>query len=214
MIGGMTTKSTGIIGHWPLDGNHIALPTAKDISRFGNDGVCTDVSLTTGIHGESNGAALFNGTTSGIDTGTDMIGIGPLTIDVWIYLTGWGESGSGRVINNRRLIFHVYEEYGIKFTSDGSRGAYPAEGAIVFNTWYHTCITRDINGIANIYLNGVLSGAANQDSGIPVAGESNVFIGALSFLSRFFDGKIAKVRIYSYVMSAGQVAKLYESYGV
>ena len=61
-------------------------------------------------------------------------------------------------------------------------------------------------------MNGVLSGAANQDSGTPAIGTTNTFIGNKDDGLRAFDGKIAKVRLYSYAMSAGQVADLYQSY--
>ncbi len=205
---------TGIIGHWPLDANHVVSPTAKDISRFGNDGTCTDVSLTTGIHGETDGASLFNGTTSMIDTGVDMIGIKPLTVEAWIYPTEWGESGQGRILDNGKVALRVSSiAANIFFFGDYSNNASSASASVALNNWYHVMVTRNAAGDeTNIYINGVLSGSADQDSGTPAEGPSNVFIGNNDTAVTTFDGKIAKVRVYSFIMSAGQVADLYQSY--
>ncbi len=209
------SKATGIIGHWPLNGNSVALPNARDISRFGNDGTMTDVSLTTGIHGEADGACLFNGTTSKIDSGKDMIGIKPLTIEVWIYLNGWGESTNGRIVDNGKTLFWVAGAFEVLyFRSDGATSVRSDDGSIVLSTWTHACVTRTLAGVTNFYINGVLSGGADRDSGVPAVGASNVFIGNISDGDRTFDGKIAKLKLRSYVMSAGQVSNLYQSYGV
>ena len=207
-----------IIGHWPLDGSHIALPTIKGISRFGNNGTATDVSLTTGIHGEANGAGLFNGTTSKIDLGSGIIGIKPLTIETWIHPTDWGGGNLGRIIDNGSILWFLdnpaSQEYFVFSSNGGAERAYPANNSIVLNNWHHVCITITAAGIANVYMNGVLSGAANQDSGTPAIGTTNTFIGNRDDGLRAFDGKIAKMRFYSYVMSAWQVKRLYDSYGV
>ena len=209
-------KATGIIGHWPLNGEYVVGTTARDKGRNGNDGVITvgTGGLTTGIHGEDNGAYLFDGTDTLIDTGVDMIGIKPLTVSALIYPTNWN---NGRVIDNGKVVFFIHPLNDIlAFTSNGPGipTAESAYNAIVLGNWYHVCATRTVAGITNIYINGTLSGTANQDGGASEAGTSNVFIGSTSTSTSNFYGKIAKVQFYSFVMSAGQVANLYQSYGV
>ncbi len=211
------TKATGIIGHWPLDGNHVAGTLVRDKSRNGNDGIITVAGggLTTGIHGEADGAYLFDGASTLIDTGTDMIGVKPLTIGIWIYMVGWGEAGAGYTITNSKVIFRPFDtSERVSFSGNWGGNWADSDPSISLDIWQYVCATRTSAGITNIYINGVLSGDANQDSGIPVVGTSNVLIGDREGGGRAVDGKIAKVRVYSYVMSPGQVARLYESYGV
>ncbi len=207
-------KSTGIIGHWPLNADNVSLPTIDDISRNGNDGTATDVTLTTGIHGEADGACLFNGITSAIDTGKDMIGILPLTIEVWICSTSvYG--GQAILVNEAVLFRYDGGSERIRFTGDWATYANSAGGSVTLNNFHHICVTRNAAGDeTSIYVDGVLSGAANQNSGAPVAGTANIFIGAADGGFWAFEGKIAKLKCRSFVMSAWQVKRLYDSYGV
>jgi hypothetical protein len=69
--------------------------------------------------------------------------------------------------------------------------------------------TRDAAGLANIYLNGVLSGTADQTSGTPVAGTTNVQIGNNSSLVNTFDGYIDDVRIYNRVLTVAEINRIY-----
>jgi len=61
----------------------------------------------------------------------------------------------------------------------------------------------------NFYVNGVLSGTPNQNSGTPEAGTTNLAIGNDTFANRSFDGTIDDVRIYNRVLSAQEVKRLY-----
>ncbi len=209
-------KATGIIGHWPLNGEYVVGTTARDKSRSGNDGVITvgGGGLTTGIHSEVDGSYEFDGTDTKINTGTDMIGVRPLTIGLWINTNFSGENRYEFIVDNGKTrMFFDDDNDRILFTSDGISHGISLLNSITINTWHHICVTRTAAGVANICINGVLSGAANQDSGVPVAGTTNVIIGNNNITSRSFSGKIAEVISFSYIMSAGQVANLYQSYG-
>jgi len=193
------------IGDWPLNESqsNADASTVYDISGNGNDGTCTDVSLTTGVGDVPNGAALFNGTTSLINTGADMVGILPLTIEVWIYPTGWGELAYGRTVDNNRSVFGVTTGR-LHYRSDGATVIYSGIASITLNSWYHVCVTRNAAGDeTNFYINGILSGNANQDSGTPEAGTTNVLIGGHNG-ALTFDGKIASVKIWNYVRTEKQ----------
>lgn len=159
-------------------------------------GVLTDVAF-----GCANGRhyGIFNGSTSKIDLGCDFIGIKPIAISAWIYLDGWGEGTSGNIVNNGKTMIYFYNDTGVKnylrFHRDATTLAFSAS-VFQLNTWYHiVCTSTDI-GIANFYIDGVLSGTANQNSGTPTAGTTNIIIGNRNAGDRTFDGRIADLIVW------------------
>lgn len=184
-----------------------------DKSEYGNDGTPVNVPVFGTNHlGVANSATVFNGVDDLIDTGDDMIGVLPLTISAWIYLTGWGESNLGAVVRNERTLFRASLGYKrMQFYSDGATGASSATNSISLNIWQHVLVTRNVAGDeTNIYIDGLLSGVADQDSGTPVMGDTNVFIGGRYPALYNFDGKISDVRIYNTVRTEAERTLIYE----
>ena len=163
----------------------------------------------------SGGLANFNGSTSKVDTGSDMIGTKACTIVARIYAGSSQESGSGRILENGKTGFSVEDATytnRLVFSSVGSNFIGSAADSIQPNTWYHIVVTRNSAGDeTNFYINGVLSGSANQDSGTPTAGTSNVIIGNKADQSRTFDGDIDFVRVIDEVWTAKDVELDYKN---
>ncbi len=161
------------------------------------------------------GQALdFDGVDDSVDTGSDMIGTGDDSISAWIYADGYGEGTFGRIIDNGKFIVSLRESTGgnaksLSLLSDGATIAESAINSILINQWYHVLITRTSAGTANIYINGVLSGSANQASGTPAAGTTNVIIGNNSVGARTFDGRIDELRLYNRILTASEITELY-----
>ena len=165
----------------------------------------------------SHGAGYwFDGEDDYVDLGqdkpTDLTG--DITISVWIYFTG--AQASNRIISNGNSseAFHLAlssSNYRVFLKSDGSTIVYSDDNSIIYDTWSHLIVTRTSAGITNFYVNGVLSGSANQDSGTPTAGTSNTIIGKSSSNSNYFNGSISDVRIYNRVLSITGIKDLYSN---
>lgn len=159
------------------------------------------------------GLALdFDGADDKVNCASDFIGTQAVTICAWIYPQGWGEDDLGRVVDNAKTRFWLTTvDDTILFHSDGATNTTAAVNAIVLNTWTFVAVTRTTAGVANIYINGVLSGTANQDSGAPEVGIGNVFIGNASGATRTFNGLIDNLMIFSRVLSAVEILGLHEN---
>ena len=146
-----------------------------------------------------------------LDIGPDnFIGTGAFSIAVWININSFGEGPSGRIIDNGKcLLFTSSTNDQLQFRSDGTNAALSATDSLSFNTWLHVVGTRESDGTANVYVNGVLSGSADQDSGTPQVATTNVIIGSDSGGTRDFDGKMQGMLMFPRVLTATEVSNLY-----
>jgi hypothetical protein len=205
--------TNGLVGLWSFDGPDV---TDKVYDRSGQNhhgGFTGGATSSAKVVGKMGQAFNFDGADDIVDTGSEFIGTGPGTFSAWIYARNDGENGLGSIIDNRGVVFGLGATFSgaVSFSSDsGITNATGANGSIAYNRWYHVTATRDAAGIANIYVNGVLSGSANQSSGTPAAGAQNVDIGNTVFLSRTWDGYLDDVRIYNRVLSLAEIKQLYD----
>ena len=153
----------------------------------------------------------FDGVDGYLDLGSDKPSdlTGDVTFSAWINATGWGEGNYGRIISNGRFIVHTYSNGSITVFSAGITAATSAIGALSLSTWHHVLATRTSAGITNIYIDGSLSGSADQSSGTPVAGTTNTLIGNRAAGDRTFNGYIDDIKIYNRALSATEVLALY-----
>ena len=206
-------KSATVIADGSGHGNHGTI-TAGASSWFGND-----------FRGVANSALDFDGANTKIDCGSDFIGTSACTIEAWIYLDGWGEGGVssqlGRILDNGNCKLTVNSDYlspnnNLLFQSitGAETVARSAANSLSLNQWYHIVVTRTSANpaLANLYINGVLSGTANQSSGTPTAGTTNVIIGNNNAQTLTFDGPIARVDIYNEVKSAAWALEDFQLY--
>jgi len=158
------------------------------------------------------GGLNFDGTDDYVDLGTDMIGTGADSVSAWIYLDSYGEGNLGTIVANGELYFYLSTANAqIRFMSDGSVSIGSDLNSILLNRWYHVVVTRDATGAnTNFYINGVLSGTPNQNSGTPTAGAFNVLIGDGVAPTEHFDGKIDEVAIYDKALTAQEIENHYK----
>ncbi len=162
-------------------------------------------------------SAKFNGTTSKIDTGTDMIGTKAVTVMGWIKPYSLGESNMGFILDNDKFRLRFTSNNRIIFYSEGN-GTYAItlNYAVSLNQWQFVSVTRKSDGIVNFYIGDLdtspaLSGSADQPSGTPVAGTSNVIIGNNNIQTRTFDGLISKLKVVEGILSLAEITQEWSS---
>ena len=178
--------------------------------RWGN--VITNTAVTTVRDGDIY-AQLYDGADSKLDTGSDLTGTKDVTLAAWVKVYSYGEGSNGMIFNNGKLYLSAFLT-GNRFinTSDGAvTFGVAADDSIILNVWQLICITRTSSGATNFYVDGVLSGSANQDSGTPAAGTTNIIIGNNNGQTETFDGLINAVRIYDGLLSAQEISQIYTS---
>ncbi len=170
---------------------------------------CPEFKATGGF--DSDGAVDFDGIDDNVLLESDTLGTEADSLCMWIYPTGWGENGYGRIVDNGRFIVNLNQDNNyLQFSSDGaSNSSYSAANSISLNTWQYVCIARDAAGTSNIYINGALSGSSDQDSGSPLDGTSVVYFGDRSAGERAFQGKIDEIAVYEREISVSDVSDLY-----
>jgi len=156
---------------------------------------------STGIGGKP--AVEFDGVDDALVKTGDKIGTGGCTVFAVIKPRGWG--ASGRIIDNSQFIVNVNgTSNNINVTSNFNDSAVSATNSIALNSSYIVAVTRDTAGLINIYINGTISGTANQSSGTPVAG-SDTYTGNRAAFDRAFDGWLGSALIYSSVLTYDQM---------
>ena len=164
--------------------------------------------------------AVFDGSDDKYDTGSEWIGTGARTIIAMIKPYTLGGNNVGRLIDNQKsMVYLSGNSYSprLAFSSDGATtNAYSATGSLTLNQWQFGVITRTDAGVTNFFIGSLvtppaLSGTANQSSGTPVAGISNVVIGNRSAGDRAFCGMINDVLVYNRVLSLGEITAIWEA---
>jgi hypothetical protein len=185
---------TGLIAAYNFVPNGNVL---TDVSGNGNTGTISKaVSSKEGL--------VFNGKDS-TATVTGSSGLtGDVTISGRVYLNGWGGSTVGQIITSGQLIISVASSGSMLRISRNGNSTFAICVISGLSKWYNFSITSLSSGVSNIYINGVLSGTANQSAGTPV---SSTFwnVGNSSALNRGFDGTISDLRIYNRILTTSEI---------
>jgi hypothetical protein len=156
----------------------------------------------------------FDGDNDLLNTGSDVVGVGADSFCAWLYLDTFGEGGYGRVIDNGKTLLYVNDandcvSYCVRsaFCDNSIKST---DNSIKAGRWIHTCVTRDAAGVTNFYINGTLSGVADQNAGSPEAG-GTLMIGDRSDHIRAYDGYMDDVLFYSKQLTAAEVWTIYNT---
>lgn len=154
-------------------------------------------------------AMKFNGSTSKIDCGSYDTLVGDKTFVVWIgkILIELIPPGSYYTIfSNNNVLLRIRKNNRIVYFSSNGFSTLATGWAITGELFNQIIVTRTSVGIANIYINGILSGTANQSSGTPVAG-SNINIGYHP--THALKGYIDNPRIIDGILTPEEISQLY-----
>lgn len=138
----------------------------------------------------------------------DIIGVGNISISTWIKLRNF-LSNNARIFDAGHLIFYVNTTgRKISFERVAGTAASSAANSLEPGRWYHVLVTSTSAGVTNIYINGVLSGTANQSAGTPGV-YSYPIIGNRSANDRVLTGFISHFSIWNRVLTAAEVLDNY-----
>jgi len=224
-------QADGLIAWWPF-----APPggdTLYDLSGNNNHGTLTNMTpesdwiankLFGGLALDFDG--VDDGVNAGSDTSIDNIFIGGGTITAWIMPRTIGEGNFGRIVDKSSSTLSA-DGYGLLLKDSvnpllrfgrgwtGAMGGWDTPtDSIVLNAWQHVVVTYDEALAGNnplMYINGVSQTVNTTDtpSGSPQSDAAqNLFIGNFSD-TRTFDGLIDDVRLYNHVLTAKEVALIF-----
>lgn len=169
------------------------------------------------IEGVIGTALQFNGSNGKVDCGDDpKLGAEDLSVSFW---TKPGMKPGDQILFERTGPGNVGNSYTIERLStgqvlfsfdDGVTKAFSLQstGILPYNVWRQVTVTRQ-NGVASIYINGVLDSSAEYEF-TPYMGPAFLEIGGGSTTHSFYGG-IDEVLITEGAMSAEDVLALYES---
>jgi len=156
----------------------------------------------------------FSTTTSRIATNishSDLDLTGDITIETWINPKSFGGGESGRILDTTKLRLYVSASSGLlKLTSNGLTTATSASSSIVIDgSFKHIIVTRKNNGDStssvNFYINDILSGIPDQNSGNPDNATDDLTIGNRPSLVANFDGVIGQCTIYDEINASNPI---------
>jgi hypothetical protein len=204
-----------LVGYWTFDGPDFS---DKIYDRSSQNWVSTlenESTSTAKVMGKLGQAISFDGVDGfvqvGTSIGTDPVGVGTVTICMWINPRNWTNE-SVLLGNNQFRVMVLSGENTLKITSNGF-GTTPGDFGVLpaANTWTHLCIVRlsGANGVSTLYLSGAQSGSS-VNSGTPALGDDLFVLGAArADGSGSLAGREDDVRIYNRALSAAEIKQLY-----
>jgi len=169
-----------------------------------------------------NGSCVdFDGTDDYIDLGSIAFGTKDISVAVWFTLDAFDDDYAC-IFNNRTSSagnagFEIRQRTSgtkIQLQFDWGAGSNSVDtGALATGTWHHIVATLDRSGYLRGYLNGVEFGSPldiSSHSATSITNDNSAFIGADGYLSNFWNGQAADLKIYeNTVLSASQVTEIY-----
>ncbi|MDP3402798.1 MAG: LamG-like jellyroll fold domain-containing protein [bacterium] len=211
-------QPSSLQGYWKLD--EASGTSVADASGNGNNGTMingpvpsADVPGVMNNHFPDPYSLTFDGTDDSVGFGAvNSMGTSDFTLAVWFKTSDTdavtqvliGKNGPGYLMAldaEGKLRFNLTDN--VTFVN-GSKGSDYRDG-----TWHHAAITFDRSGDATYYIDGVAIGTTDistQSGSLNDSGSSLVL--GQSGNNMFFNGSMDDVRIYTRVLSAGEVTLL------
>ena len=200
--------NNGLVGYWPFNGN------ANDESGNGNDGTVNGATLTEDRFGNSGKAYNFDGISNCIST-ADIDLYDNYTISVWAYpigiygalvdKNGENSSHSGYVLIYNNSTYGLYGHVG--WSGITNNNIYPSNNRPLSLNQWQNCILSVNNGIASLYVNGLLT---YSQTGVNSTSLNNdiLLFGKSVWGGNPFNGSLDEIRIYNRALSASEVSYL------
>jgi hypothetical protein len=201
-----------LVGYWQLDGSSV------DNSGNGNNGTDTAMSYGPAYSRFSGGqGANFNGSSSYIrvEHSASLSMANAITIGAWVYFNDVSRQyaaitlkGSSTDWNWHFQLYNDLISWGTYTTAENNL---QSTTIISPHTWYHVVVTYD-GSTKTIYINGRLD-SYNSVSGNFRSNTTPLGIGVFidgANLSRYFNGYIDEVAIFSRALSAQEISQYYQ----
>jgi hypothetical protein len=216
------------LGYWRLGEPDPGMPAA-DATPNGNNGTYLGgvaLGQAGAILGDTDTAAAFDGSSAFVDIPSTSGGTFDLnanfSLEAWVINNGQDPTiHLGRILSNGGIGLQGYgwgilPNDSVRFTTwgildfDSSQTVVPRDGA-----WHYVALTFDDTATANFYLDGQLT-ETKVDSQARLARSSNFHLiigdtGPGTGLQEYYNGSIDEVAIYSYVLTADQIAAHFQA---
>jgi Concanavalin A-like lectin/glucanases superfamily len=141
------------------------------------------------------------------------------TIMFWMRSSGVANSGNGpaalfnELVNNNGLLIEQNTDGSVGVTNVGLDNVISTTSSSSDNNWHHIAVVYDqtVSGYADIYVDGVLQQSAGNLSNWSWQTNQPIQLGASAYTSQTFNGVLDDVRVYSRVLTATEVASVYNS---
>lgn len=210
-------KSLNDAENW---GGSFGMTNYTDYWGFNESGSTSAYADRGSYHGTVTSNASLGGTSiwekcvtnNGSGTGAvsftnEVIGAGDRTFDFLCKVTSLGPSSAGRLFHNGMCHCLTALTRKINFSrNNGVNTAASADLVYNFGEWIHISITSTSTGVSNIYVNGTLSGTANQNAGTPAIGTNNLLMMNRVGLDRAFDGSFEEFGLTNSILPTTYIA--------
>jgi len=172
-----------------------------------------------GFTSSNNGSFIFDGSDDYIAvSGSNFpLGNSPRTLNIWYYT-----KTSTWTSNSNNLFWYgtagsTRQSFGIDFETYPVMEFYSWADDINWNSfgpqegWKNVQVTYDGNTTCRVYEAGILVTTKTFGAQLNTVLSSNVQIGAITFLSHYFDSNISQVSMYNRALSAAEVLKNYNA---
>lgn len=159
----------------------------------------------------------FNGSSGNVNLGSQAL-VGDITFMGWNNNTTKGENNTGTLLHNGQVYLRNVDNqdsYLIFSRNNGINFISSFNNTLKFSNNQFICITSTLTGITNIYIGDknnppTLSGAANQNAGIPVAG-STCYLGNRSTDDRTMNGWLNDIRMEQSILTLEEITNYYSA---
>jgi len=207
-----TVLADGPLAYYALNPAANGTSVAPDLTGNGNDGVAAGVTAAAGPSQFLTNASYFNGSTAiDLSQGSNpglLDFSGPITIEAWTQPSN--SSLFGDIVAKgcdsstyQEIVVRVNGPYGANYY--GSSGSVGVNGGTQSTNWSYIVLTSD-SANCTLYQNGVLVSHNADTAGSIVFGDDWVIgNGSSAGNTRFFNGNISEVAIYSHGLTSAQV---------
>ncbi len=220
--------SDGLVLYYPFNGN------AVDESGHGNNGTANNVSLTTGVNGDENGAYAFGGTSNigsiRVPASSSMSFNDGFTFSCFVKPTSWaGMDGDGDGVASHCVFAMPSDRQGpallsensgtgmrVGLTSFQSQWSGLSSGTRIdgdkLNEWVHVAVVVSSTE-QRLYVDGSLAGIKSGSTNLTSLNGKDLYLGAFYHASTWWyplNGVLDEVRVYNRALSPVEVSVLAE----
>jgi hypothetical protein len=211
-----SAPSDGLLAYWAFDeaaGTHVT-----DHSGQGHEATVHGAQWSS--NGKSGAALQFNGTDSWVDAGgMDCSGGDGITIAVWIRPESFS-TGDARIVSKATGTAEQQHYWMLSTIDNGevtlrfrlrtggtTTTLIADDGVLEENVWSHAAAVYD-GAEMTLYLNGTAVGSTGKSGSVDINEEVAVNVGRNPDGSKYFDGMIDEVRVYSRALSTDELGAL------
>ena len=196
---------------WKLTSNF------ADSSGNGLTGTPTSVSFTsTSATTGPATAAFFNGTTSGVLIPYNPSGYGGLTVEAWVNLGGFSQSGNPRLIADSaftqtgyQLLLNGGNQPAVTFGNGTTAVNVFAPGTISGTGWHYIAATWNA-AVVSLYVDGQAAGNTPLTGTLGAGSAGQTSIGYnVTYNGDFLHGFIAEAAVFSRALTSTEIAAKY-----